>query len=386
MIWSATLGGGDVVQATRYVLATASWTPAVTLSTPLADADAGGVDTDALGNAFAVWNRFDGVQEIAQAARYNGATGAWSVPRDLGAMGDDGEDVQVAVNAAGNAVFGWDFEDDTTDKVQFTEWLANPAAPAITSITPGDRTLTVAFTPPPVSEDAFAATHYEYLLEDVTHLGWIGRTPPFTGSPITVVSLTNGASYAVRVRAWNRAGAGAPSAPMSGTPGGAVLLAPADLRLASIAANTVTLAWTATSAGIAATGFVLEGGIAPGEVLASLPTGSAAATFTFTAPTGGLLRARACRRRRRAERPVERDPLFRQRAAASRSASEPGRRRRRAEPHPDVAHQHGGRPGRRDPARRLRQPVHVGGPGRIGRDVQLRGRPGRELHVLRSRP
>jgi hypothetical protein len=63
------------------------------------------------------------------------------------------------------------------------------------------------------------------------------------------------------------------------------LQAPANL-LATVVGNTVTAAWTMPPSGIAATGFVVEGGIAPGSVLASLPTGGTATTFNFNAPTG----------------------------------------------------------------------------------------------------
>ena len=113
----------------------------------------------------------------------------------------------------GNAVFGWEFNDDPTsiEKVQWTEWLAIPKAPTITSLTPGAQSLSVAFTPPPTAESAFAATHYEYLLQNVASPGWIGGAPPFTSSPFTIQSLTTGATYVVRVRAWNAAGAGLPS-------------------------------------------------------------------------------------------------------------------------------------------------------------------------------
>jgi hypothetical protein len=50
----------------------------------------------------------------------------------------------------------------------------------------------------------------------------------------------------------------------------------------------VTLRWQAATAGSPPSGYVLEGGISPGQVLASLPTGSVAPTFTFTAPSGAF--------------------------------------------------------------------------------------------------
>ena len=63
---------------------------------------------------------------------------------------------------------------------------------------------------------------------------------------------------------------------------------PTELYAAFISGNTVTLRFTAPTTGPAPTGYVLEGGIAPGEVLASIPTGSAYPIYTFTAPTGSF--------------------------------------------------------------------------------------------------
>jgi hypothetical protein len=62
---------------------------------------------------------------------------------------------------------------------------------------------------------------------------------------------------------------------------------PSDLAVTSIVGNTVTIAWRAPTA-FAATGYALEGGVTPGQVLASIPTGSTATSFTFTAPTGAF--------------------------------------------------------------------------------------------------
>jgi len=60
---------------------------------------------------------------------------------------------------------------------------------------------------------------------------------------------------------------------------------PSALTVQAIVGNQVTLRWT-PPASVAATGYVLQGGIAPGQTLASLPTGSTGTTLTFTAPTG----------------------------------------------------------------------------------------------------
>ncbi len=68
----------------------------------------------------------------------------------------------------------------------------------------------------------------------------------------------------------------------------ATLRPPTDLRVTSVIGNAVTVAFTAPSGGLPPTEYVLEGGVLPGQVLASIPTGSAETTFTFTAPTGAF--------------------------------------------------------------------------------------------------
>jgi len=64
--------------------------------------------------------------------------------------------------------------------------------------------------------------------------------------------------------------------------------APTGLFAYSVAGNVVTLRWTPPAVGPAATNYVLEGGINPAEVLASIPTNSAYPIYTFVAPTGSF--------------------------------------------------------------------------------------------------
>ena len=68
----------------------------------------------------------------------------------------------------------------------------------------------------------------------------------------------------------------------------AVLRPPTNLTATSIVGNTVTIAWTAPANSITPTGYLLEGGVSPGEVLASVATGGTATTYTFAAPTGAF--------------------------------------------------------------------------------------------------
>lgn len=69
---------------------------------------------------------------------------------------------------------------------------------------------------------------------------------------------------------------------------------PSHLRVASVVGNVVTLRWTPPSSGDTPTGYVIEGGLFPGQTLATIPTGSAYPAYTFPAPTGSFfIRARA---------------------------------------------------------------------------------------------
>ena len=63
---------------------------------------------------------------------------------------------------------------------------------------------------------------------------------------------------------------------------------PTAVRVANVSGNAVTLTWVPPATGAPPTGYVIEGGLNPGEVLASIPTGSAAPGVTFSAPTGSF--------------------------------------------------------------------------------------------------
>jgi hypothetical protein len=63
---------------------------------------------------------------------------------------------------------------------------------------------------------------------------------------------------------------------------------PTGLQASSIIGSRITLKWTAPSFGPAPTEYVIEGGISPGETLATIPTGSSTPTFAFDAPPGSF--------------------------------------------------------------------------------------------------
>jgi hypothetical protein len=61
---------------------------------------------------------------------------------------------------------------------------------------------------------------------------------------------------------------------------------PTGLRATLIQGNMVTLEWKAPLFGPGPTSYVLEGGVTPGQVIASMPTGGPAPKVTITAPAG----------------------------------------------------------------------------------------------------
>ncbi|MEZ5418183.1 MAG: M36 family metallopeptidase [Vicinamibacterales bacterium] len=62
---------------------------------------------------------------------------------------------------------------------------------------------------------------------------------------------------------------------------------PINVYVSSVVGNRATIRWTPPLAGPAPTGYVFEGGLAPGQVLASLPLGNVP-VFTLDVPTGSF--------------------------------------------------------------------------------------------------
>lgn len=86
-----------------------------------------------------------------------------------------------------------------------------PAAPTISSITPSDGALSVAFT---AGASTAPITDYQYSIDAGQHWFSLGAT----ASPVSISGLQNGSTYSVLLRAVNSVGYGAESASTSGTP------------------------------------------------------------------------------------------------------------------------------------------------------------------------
>jgi len=285
-VWEQSESTMRRARAARYDAATDTWRAPLDLSAPANLQPGASVATDWIGNTIAVWTERWGAGPLGSKVRSARLTSGGDVSVTDLAFGEYNTDAALAVGAGGQVTIAWIREvvtAPTDPTVEAVEWQATPAAPAIARLTPGDGTLTVTVSPPPVRERAFDAVYYDYSTDDGAT--WTRRVLPSTVSPLRIGGLTNGVAYAVRVRAVNVAGPGAASAAVVGTPLAAPG-APTGLLVAAQTGRRVTLQWRPPLGGVTPTGYVVEGGGEAGEVEASLVVASGLPTLTFDAPPG----------------------------------------------------------------------------------------------------
>lgn len=287
-VWVRHVGTRNVVEAMLYSAAARTWTGPTVLSPEGFAYPSVDVAVDASGNAVAVWSRAY-VQPCGflclQGARYVAAARMWTLTDDLSHPLQAAYNPQVEFDGRGNAVTVWGQSSMGYSATQARTWRATPGAPTITGVGAAPGTLALAFLPPETSEGHLEAVNYAYSIDDGAT--WVTRSPASTASPLVVGGLLESVPYALRVRAINTAGDGGVSARVNAITG-AGLDTPSGLVTTSVSGNLVTLEWAPPEVGLVPTAYVIEGGISPGETLASLPTGGAAPRFTFVAPTGAF--------------------------------------------------------------------------------------------------
>ena len=109
-------------------------------------------------------------------------------------------------------------QDGSTTKtytITVTRAATTPSAPTITSITPGDQQLSVAFTAPS-SDGGSAITNYQYSIDGGSTFTAV--SPAATTSPITIIGLSNGTPYNIQIKAVNAIGDGTATASTAATP------------------------------------------------------------------------------------------------------------------------------------------------------------------------
>ena len=174
-------------------------------------------------------------------------------------VGIGGRHVAVSPDGATIYASGW----DSNGAIH----RLNPATHASDGAIPAPYTGNVAFLPD--SRRAYVTGGFNgeslYVVDTATHA--------VLGSVPVPVNVAGGNTY-------GGVAAVVATPPAASVPGST----PTNLA-ATIIGNRVTLTWSAATS-VSPTGYAIEGGFAPGQVIANIPTGSTATTITLDVPAG----------------------------------------------------------------------------------------------------
>jgi LPXTG-motif cell wall-anchored protein len=137
-VWQRNDGSDDIIQASTSQNGGA-WSTPVNLSAANGDASGAQVTVSSTGLATAVWQRYDGSDEIIQASTSQNG-GAWSTPVNLSAANGYASDAQVTVSSTGLATAVW-YRYDGSEYIIQSSTSQNGGAwstPADLSATGGD--------------------------------------------------------------------------------------------------------------------------------------------------------------------------------------------------------------------------------------------------------
>jgi hypothetical protein len=269
-VYGSGVGPIGTVWSISYSEATNTWSAPSNIAINVVSGSAR-LAVDPPGNATVVWLLTGGAMQVARRP----AGGLWST---LAAVGGSPITPRIASDRAGTTFVLWGRR-AAPPALQAARLTATVAAPAIGHVTSTSGALTIEFAPPLVVEPGYAVLNYEYSLDNGA--AWTPRTPASPNSPVVISGLIDGLSYTVRLRPVNATGPGVASDAAILTPG---LTAPANLRVATMVGNLVTLAWAVPSSSVLPTGYLLEGGSSPGSVAATISTPGL--ILTFPAPNG----------------------------------------------------------------------------------------------------
>jgi LPXTG-motif cell wall-anchored protein len=118
-----------------------------------------------------------------------------------------------AVKCWGENNFGQLGDNTTIDKLISTDVAGIPGAPTITTVTAGNGSLSIAFTPG--NNGVPAVTNYMYSTDGANYTA---LSPASVTSTFTINGLTNGTTYSVTIKAVNAIGDSLASNAMNGTP------------------------------------------------------------------------------------------------------------------------------------------------------------------------
>jgi hypothetical protein len=307
----------------RFSADAAAWSQPFVIAAPWSDGIS--MDADAAGNVTIVYSVSSGfaTPSTLRSISYVRSTNSWSGPTDIAT--NVYPSAQVAVDPAGSATVVWltpgflhlaqRSPAGTWNTIQKTDaspsmsprlaadvagnlfvlWVnagafpalkaargtAGLAPPAIRQVISTSGTLSIDFTQPPVLGPDHAVLNYEYSTDN--GVTWVARNPASTSSPLVIDGLIDGVAYPVRLRAILNQGSGRASEASMLTPG---LAAPANLRVASLIGNLLTLAWSPPTSGVPPTGYIVEGTASGQPLAARLPVAGTGTIYSVAAPNG----------------------------------------------------------------------------------------------------
>jgi hypothetical protein len=127
-VWSRFEGTEDIVEAAAGRAATASWGAPKTISGKGRNVEEEPeVAVDESGDAVAVWPQWNGASEVIQGVAGSAVSGGWGTPAQVSANGEDADQAGVAIDAQGDAAAVW-LRFDETSKVILAESAGYDAA------------------------------------------------------------------------------------------------------------------------------------------------------------------------------------------------------------------------------------------------------------------
>ena len=157
-----------------------------------------------------------------------------------------------------------------------TGTMALPQIPALTvAVNPAD------------SQQVFVGTDLGVFTSVDGGASWFVENTGFANTPVEALRVTDRAPYQVFAFTHGRGAWRVPTAGGGGGGGPVLPQPPVNFRVTGISGNTVTFGWLPPASGAAPAGYQLEGGLAPGQVVGTLPLGPAP-SVTIALPSGAF--------------------------------------------------------------------------------------------------
>ncbi|MBQ24166.1 hypothetical protein [Alcanivorax sp.] len=139
-VWSQYDGANYNIYANRYTASTGNWgTEELIESNSVANTLSPQIAIDSNGNAIAVWQQSDGIDESIYANRYTASTDSWGTA-ELIESGNNGQAVesQIAFDSAGNAIAVWSQSDGGLSNIYSNRYTAGAGWGTAELIATGD--------------------------------------------------------------------------------------------------------------------------------------------------------------------------------------------------------------------------------------------------------